>query len=95
MPGGQSQSPGARSWGEGRGQPGPAPSPSVCPATSEESLAELARCPEDGQGPAGLVVGSVLLGVRGPQWLTGSGGPLCGEPREYHWCPGTLGDPSV
>lgn len=67
MPGGQCQIQGARSWGEGRGQPGPAPSPAGCSATSEESLASIARCPEDGQGPAGLVLGAVLLGVRDPQ----------------------------
>lgn len=67
MAGRQCQIRGAQSWGEGRGQPGPAPSPAGCPATSEESLASFAWCPEDGQGPAGLVLGAVLLGVRGPQ----------------------------
>lgn len=59
--------PGSLELGGGPGPPGPAPSPAVCPATSEESLAEIAWCPEDGQGPIGLVAGAVLLGVRGPR----------------------------
>lgn len=69
VPGGQCQirAGGAGSWGEGRGQPGPAPSLAGCPATSEESLALTAWCPEDGQGPVGLVLGVVLLGARGSQ----------------------------
>lgn len=69
VPGGQCQirAAGAGSWGEGRGQPGPAPSLAGCPATSEESLALTAWCPEDGQGPVGLVLGVVLLGARGSQ----------------------------
>ena len=66
-PGAANKPPDTGSWGEGRGQPGPAPSLAGCPATSEESLALTAWCPEDGQGPVGLVLGVVLLGARGSQ----------------------------
>lgn len=65
MPGGQCQIPGAQSWGEGRGQPGPAPFPREVPINLGRKVGHRSqsRCPEDGQGPAGLVLGAVVLGV--------------------------------
>lgn len=68
MPGGQCQIPGAQRWGEGRGQPGPAPFPSEVPINfgRKFGINLSCWCLEDGQGPAGLVLGAVLLGVCSP-----------------------------